>query len=749
MSTPRLAAILHGARWPAWDAGAVWRERLSRALQREVEIVLARDEPSAPRGAAACIMQGLGRTLAPHVIVADVHAEPDDETIRRLVADLDTATLVAPFHAAATTGPPAGLLERLVQARTTDSPVFDDPSVWAAHRETMLDAGGLDDTLWSFGLVEDLGRRLERMGAAVSRPVTPVIRVSDTSYPLAPEVETFLRWRNRLRIAFAHAPAEQLGAELSTPVVALLSAAWSHAGLDAQRVSFGGDWGRSSLTTRLRTRFGGPPPESLWPADEVGTALPLAALQSFAHELPDLVRVREARGLTRAHHDVAMPRAPEQTDDGRPVVRPSARSESAPSLRPRVSVIVVNWNGRAHLEACFSSLLASDYPTHLLELICVDNGSTDDSREWLAGRFPAVRVVALDENRGFTGGNAAGVAAATGDVFVFVNNDMKFEPTMVSRLVDALDGDAACAGARVMSWDGTSIDFVRGTSSFEARGFQEQFGQAYEPGMALAESFFPNGGAFAVTRRAYEDAGGFDPALFAYYDDIDLGWRLRMAGHGIRTMPDAVAYHRHGATVGTQPHAHKRFMLARNALWIALRNYDDRTLPHVLPAILVLAGLRVAQDLVWLRTPLRDLLRPWLEPARTHTVAPACITSTAREPATGNRQPGRHACWRRCRCPSSPRLAPRCRTCRACGRCTKRNSRRGACPTTRSCRSSVAPSRSSTGAGPIARRRRPSSKRSACARGSVSGRTCCWSPTRPCARTCLARPSACSRWPGR
>ncbi len=92
------------------------------------------------------------------------------------------------------------------------------------------------------------------MGAAVSRPLTPAVRVSDTSYPLAPEFETFLRWRNRLRIAFAHAPAEQLGEELCAPVVALLSAAWSHAGLDALRVSFGGDWGRTSLTTRLRTQ---------------------------------------------------------------------------------------------------------------------------------------------------------------------------------------------------------------------------------------------------------------------------------------------------------------------------------------------------------------------------------------------------------------------------------------------------------------------------------------------------------------
>ena len=79
MSPPRLAAIVHGARWPAWDAGATWRERLSRALQVEVEIILARVEPSAPRGAATAIAQGLGRTLAPHVLVIDVHAEPDDE----------------------------------------------------------------------------------------------------------------------------------------------------------------------------------------------------------------------------------------------------------------------------------------------------------------------------------------------------------------------------------------------------------------------------------------------------------------------------------------------------------------------------------------------------------------------------------------------------------------------------------------------------------------------------------------------
>lgn len=636
MNTPRLAAIIHGVRWPAGDAGATWRDRLSRALQREVEIVLARVESTAPCGAATAIARGLGRTLAPHVLVLDVHAEPDDATLRLLMGSLDAAALVVPaservarlglehspasLTAAGREQPgaphPPTLLERLAHARDLGAPVFDDPPVWAVHRETILDAGGLDDTLWSFGLLEDLIMRFERIGAAVARPAMPPIRVSDCSYPLAAAFETFLRWRNRLRITAAHASADDLGQQICEPVVALLASAWAHTGLDARRVSFGGDWGRATLATRLRTRLGGPPPEALWPADELGTALPLAALQAFAHELPDLVRAREARGLARTHRHPTPSAAPAPVDAGLPLTR------------PRVSVIVVNWNGRDHLEACFSSLLANDYPRDLLELICVDNGSVDDSRSLLAARFPTVRVVALPENRGFTGGNAAGVDAATGDVFVFLNNDMKFAPTLVSRLVDALADGTACAGARVMSWDGRSIDFVRGTSSFEARGFQEHFGQVFEPGTALAESFFPNGGAFAVTRRAYDEAGGFDPALFAYYDDVDLGWRLRMAGHGIRTVPEAVAYHRHGATVGTQPHAHKRFVMARNALWIALRNYDDRTLPHVLPAILILAGLRVAQDLVWLRTPVRAMLRPWLEPARHHDIPPSVYQAT-------------------------------------------------------------------------------------------------------------------------
>jgi len=634
VSVPSLAAILHGAHWPSGDAGAEWRDRLSRVTGREVDIVLARDELTAPRGFAACLAQALARTMSPQVLVVDVHARPSDQTILALLAATagDQVALARPASAVAVPGseadPGAPLAARLIHlAQSAGTPAIDDPLAWSARREALIDVGGPDQTLWSFGVVDDLAARLQQRGRAVVIVPVGEIPVTGVSYPFVTAVDLFLRWRNHLRLACAHTPQDRLGPALSEAVLGCLAACWQATGLDAAALQFGGDWGRGSLTRRLRTRLGGAPPEALWPADETGTAVPLAALQAFALELPALIAGRASQEASAPRADGGP--APPLADLDPPVA--SRVTSGLPVARPRVSVIVVNWNGRAHLEACFSSLLASDQPTDLLELICVDNGSSDDSVALLAERFPRVRVVALSENRGFTGGNQAGVAAATGQVLVFLNNDMRVEPTFVSRLVDALDDHTACAAARVMSWDGQRIDFVRGTSSFESRGFQEHYAQSYTAGMALAESFFPNGGAFAVTRQAYDQAGGFDPALFAYYDDIDLGWRLRMMGHAIRTVPDAVAYHRHGATAATQPHAHKRFLMARNALWTALRNYDDRALPAVLPALLTLAGLRVAQDLVWLRTPVREALRPWLEPSRRHLV-PSAIYRTGKPP---------------------------------------------------------------------------------------------------------------------
>jgi hypothetical protein len=146
----------------------------------------------------------------------------------------------------------------------------------------------------------------------------------------------------------------------------------------------------------------------------------------------------------------------------------------------------------------------------------------------------------------------------------------------------------------VLSWDGRHIDFVRGTVNFEAFGFQEHFGEPYRPELAGdPATFFPNGGAFAVTRDAYDRAGGFDDAYFAYYDDVDLGWRLRLLGCEIAVAHDAVVYHRHGATSRRFPDERKRFLMERNAIWTAVKCYEDETLARTLGPILLLAIRRI------------------------------------------------------------------------------------------------------------------------------------------------------------
>lgn len=628
MTRPSLALVVHGAHWPDAHRATTVRDQWSRVAGTSPDVVVARDEPTRPRGAAACIDEAVRHTSADIVIVCDSTSSYEDAVLGALLGRVvgsgsDLADAAAGGDALAYVGAcewiaswpdGADLLAEMARHVDAPPPVGDDPGCWVVRRDAWEAVGGLDVRLWSVGAVADLAARLRAHGYRTSAVAMTDAPTTAVSCPLSPDVRTLLAWRNALISLVKTTPDATLGPTLTLVVTALLGAAWRGTGLRAGDVTFGGAWGRASIGQRLRTRLGGRAAGDLWPADEAATALPLAALQSFASELPVLLEQRRAAAPHRggAPHGDATSSATSAT---------SAPSSPAPHTadfrtRPRVSVIVVTWNGLEHLDACFSSVLASDYPADLLEVVCVDNGSTDGTAAFLAQRFPSVRVVALAENRGFTGGNAAGVHVASGDVLVFLNNDMRVEPTLVARLVDGLGGDTACTGARVMSWDGQRIDFVRGTASFEARGFQELYQQRYHAGMQLADSFFPNGGAFAVTRAAYDDAGGFDPRLFAYYDDLDLGWRLRAAGYTIRTVPDAVAYHRHGATVRTQPGAHKRWLMERNALWIALRNYDDDALSRVAPALLLLAGLRVAQNLTWLASQTARRLRAWLPSPR-------------------------------------------------------------------------------------------------------------------------------------
>lgn len=257
------------------------------------------------------------------------------------------------------------------------------------------------------------------------------------------------------------------------------------------------------------------------------------------------------------------------------------------------TVAIVNWNGRGHLETCLPSVFALDHPADALECVVVDNGSTDGSVEWLAREWPRVRVVAHPDNRGFAAAANDAAAAATGHVVAFLNNDCRVERSWLARLLDALAATgAAAAGSCMLDWDGARVDFGGAAMNFHGHGSHRGWNRAYvpEPGREPEPALFGCGGALAVDRQRFLAAGGFDADYFAYFEDVDLGWRLWVLGERVVYVPTAVAYHRHRGS-GMDP-VRWRFLLERNALASLVKNYDDANLAVVLPAARALLAAR-------------------------------------------------------------------------------------------------------------------------------------------------------------
>lgn len=261
---------------------------------------------------------------------------------------------------------------------------------------------------------------------------------------------------------------------------------------------------------------------------------------------------------------------------------------------PTVSLIVLNWNGRHHLEACLTSLLALNHPADKLQVILLDNGSTDGSVEFVRTRFPQVRLIELPENVGFAAGNNLAAEHATGEWLGLVNNDMRMEPDWLSNLLRGLEDcpGAACLASKVISWDGGRIDFVGGGLNVFGHGFHIDFGEASSDSDVARRVLFANGGAMLVRRDVFEQVGGFDASYFAYFEDVDLGWRLNLLGHDVWYTPRAVVRHRHHST-GRKLEPHRlRVLYERNALMTIYKCLDDADLAMVLPAALMLLNER-------------------------------------------------------------------------------------------------------------------------------------------------------------
>ena len=254
---------------------------------------------------------------------------------------------------------------------------------------------------------------------------------------------------------------------------------------------------------------------------------------------------------------------------------------------PDVSVIIVTWNGRQHLDACLDAVAAQRNVR--LETVLVDNASTDDTVQHVRSRHPAVRIVALPSNRGFAGGNNAGVAEARAPIVAFLNNDTIAEPGWLQALLAGLDeaGGFALVTSRIVYLHDPQIIDSAGDGFLRAGGaFKRLHGMPSTQAEERSEVFGVCGAACLMPKAVFEELGGFDEDFFASHEDVDLSYRARLRGYKCRYVADAVVRHVGSATLGTVS-PFSVFQGQRNLEWVYFKDTPASLLWKTLPGHIV------------------------------------------------------------------------------------------------------------------------------------------------------------------
>ena len=237
------------------------------------------------------------------------------------------------------------------------------------------------------------------------------------------------------------------------------------------------------------------------------------------------------------------------------------------------SVIILSWNGMDYLEDCLSSVLSQDYPD--FEVIVVDNGSVDGSADFVAERYPQVRLIRNERNLGFSAGNSVGLRAATGDVLVLLNQDTVVQTEWLSSLVKAIsvNHNVGIAGSKALYPDGTiqhAGGYVNERGEGKHYGYQQEDVGQFDQ---LRDVDYVTGAALAVTRQAFEAIGELDKGFApAYYEDMDWCYRARRASFRVVYAPRAVLVHKETSKI-VDASRESMYIFHRNRLRFVLKHW--------------------------------------------------------------------------------------------------------------------------------------------------------------------------------
>lgn len=277
----------------------------------------------------------------------------------------------------------------------------------------------------------------------------------------------------------------------------------------------------------------------------------------------------------------------------------------------QVAVIVSNHNCKKYLWDCFDSLLRQTYEN--FEIYLLDIASSDGSVEYTSGLFPAVKIIALKINCGFARGYNLAISTVEAEYIAFLNSDTKTEPLWLEKLVQSIEQnpDAAIVGSKIYFLNQPGIINSCGKKlTYSGTGFDIGYGLKNnanydEPGEVGGLC----GASMLARKTVFQKLGGFDEDYFLLCEDIDLCWRIWLAGYKVIYQPLSIVGHEFGSAIGKRDTPIRIFYTQRNALITVFKNFAGMRLSFSLTIIIAYTAIRI---LFYLTTGQRKNLKALL-----------------------------------------------------------------------------------------------------------------------------------------
>jgi len=271
-----------------------------------------------------------------------------------------------------------------------------------------------------------------------------------------------------------------------------------------------------------------------------------------------------------------------------------------------VAIVILNWNGSAFLQKFLPSVMASAYVNK--KIFVADNASTDNSIQFLQQHYPEINIIQNSSNQGFAKGYNSALKQVNADYYVLLNSDVEVTVNWITPVIELMESDksiAACQPKLLAYGNKTQFEYAGASGGWiDTLGYPFMRGRVFDicendNGQYddVQQCFWASGAALFVRAKVYHQLGGLDEYFFAHQEEIDLCWRMQLAGHKIFVQPASVVYHVGGGTL-PKGNSLKTFLNFRNNLIMLAKNLPPAAAVWKIPFRIMLDILSALRGLL-------------------------------------------------------------------------------------------------------------------------------------------------------